>query len=155
MILNAILLIIPEIASTQQRNVAILPEIEITQYNHYNDVQISHPISGYKLGLSGNIDNVIIEYEDVKEEKGKSNYFTLSLFKLSFLDRLLALGGSRRDALKISKGHLIFVKFKGQGLERSLLSYIPEAVSQGIALLRSTKCVNILILIFLNLSIAF
>jgi hypothetical protein len=60
----------------------------------------------------------------------------------AFSDRLLAPGGSREDAFDISKGHLFLVEAKRQSLEQTLVSYIPEAVSQAIALLRSAKCIN-------------
>lgn len=57
-----------------------------------------------------------------------------------FSDRLLCPGGSRlEDALYISQGYLFFIEAKHQSLEKS---YIPKAVSQAIALLRSTRCVN-------------
>jgi hypothetical protein len=65
-----------------------------------------------------------------------ANYFT------AFSDRLLAPGGSREDAFDISKGRLFLVEAKHQSLGQSLVSYIPEAVSQVIALLRSAKCVD-------------
>ena len=61
---------------------------------------------------------------------------------MAFSDRLLAPGGSREDAFDISKGRLFLVEAKRQSLEQSLVSYIPEAVSQAIALLRSAKCVG-------------
>jgi hypothetical protein len=120
MILDAILLALAEIASTQKRGVAILPEMRIAQGD---GVQISHPVSGYELWLSGNVDYAVIEYEDVRDYK----------------DRLLAPGGSREDAFDISKGRLFLVEAKHQSLEQSLVSYIPEAVSQAIALLRSAN----------------
>ena len=54
MILDAILLLaLRKIALTQQRDVAILPEMRITQGD---GVQISHLVSGYELWLSGNVD---------------------------------------------------------------------------------------------------
>lgn len=59
-----------------------------------------------------------------------------------FSDRLLAPDGSRDDAFKIAKGRLFLVQAKYQGLERTLISYIPEAVGQAIALLKSEKCVS-------------
>lgn len=120
MILDAILLALAEIASTQKRGVAILPEMRIAQGD---GVQVSNPVSGYELWLSGNVDYVVIEYEDVRDYK----------------DRLLAPGGSREDAFDISQGHLFLVEAKRQSLEQSLVSYIPEAVSQAIALLRSAN----------------
>jgi len=120
MILDAVLLALAEIASTQKRGVAILPEMRIAQGD---GVQISHPVSGYELWLSGNVDYAVIEYEDVRDYK----------------DRLLAPGGSREDVFDISKGRLFLVEAKRQSLEQSLVSYIPEAVSQAIALLRSTN----------------
>lgn len=67
MILDAILLALAEIASAEQRNVAILPEMRIAQGD---GVQIIHSVSGYELWLSGNVDYAVIEYEDVKDYKG-------------------------------------------------------------------------------------
>jgi len=120
MILDAILLALAEIASTQQKGVAILPEMRIAPGD---GVQVSHPISGYELWLSGNVDYAIIEYEDVMDNK----------------DRLLAPGGSRDDAFEIANGSLFLVEAKRQSLEQNLISYIPEAVSQAIALLKSAN----------------
>ena len=51
-------------------------------------------------------------------------------------------GGSREDALDISKYRLFLVD-KRQSLDQSLISYIPEAVGQAIALLRSARCISI------------
>jgi hypothetical protein len=79
MILDAILLTLAGIALTQKRNIAILPEMRITQGN---GVQISHPISGYELWLSGNVDYAVIEYEDVMDNKGESDYLILLLPEL-------------------------------------------------------------------------
>ena len=73
---------------------------------------------------------------------------------MAFSDRLLAPGGSREDAFDISKGRLFLVEAKRQSLEQSLVSYIPEAVSQAIALLKSAKCVSTTALL-LHLKIAF
>jgi hypothetical protein len=50
-------------------------------------------------------------------------------------DRLLAPGGSRDDA----QDRLLLVEAKRQSLEKSLVSYIPEPVSQAIALLKYEK----------------
>ena len=70
MILDAILLLgLRKIALTQQRDVAILPEMRIAQGD---GVQISHLVSGYELWLSGNVDYAVIEYENVMDNKGKS-----------------------------------------------------------------------------------
>ncbi|KAM6488959.1 hypothetical protein JOM56_015595 [Amanita muscaria] len=116
MILDAILLTLAEIASTQKRGVAIFPEMRISRGD---GVKVSHPASGYELWLSnGNVDYVVIEYEDVWDYK----------------TRLLAPGESTKDAFEISKGRLFFVAAKHQSIEHS---YIPEAVSQAIALLKS------------------
>src|ERR1700683_279805 len=113
MILDAILLALAEIASTQKRGVAILPEMRIVQGD---GVQISHPISGYELWLSGNVNYVVIEYEDVRDYKGEPNYHrpcSANCF-MAFSDRLLTPGGSREDAFDISKGHLFLVEAKHQ-----------------------------------------
>ena len=79
MILDAVLLALAEIASTQQKGVAILPEMRIAPGD---GVQISHPTSGYELWLSGNVDYAVIEYEDVMDNKGQSDYQTPSLHEL-------------------------------------------------------------------------
>lgn len=79
MILDAILLALTEIASTQKRGVAILPEMRIAQGD---GVQISHPVSGYELWLSGSVDYAVIEYEDVRDYKGEPNYYMSSLREL-------------------------------------------------------------------------
>lgn len=61
---------------------------------------------------------------------------------MAFSDRLLGPGGPRDDAFEITKGYLFLVQAKGQGLTQNLVSYILEAVSQAIALLKSAKCVS-------------
>lgn len=120
MILGAVLLALAEIASAEQRSVAILPELRIAQGK---GVQITHPTSGYELWLSGNVDYAVIEYEEDEDNK----------------DRLLAPCGSRDDAFVISKGRLVLVEAKRQSFNRTLISYIPEAVSQAIAVLKSAN----------------
>jgi hypothetical protein len=79
MILDAILLALVEISSTNKTGVAILPEMRIGQGD---EDQISHPISGYELWLNGNVDYAVIEYDDVRDYKGGSDYYTLSLHEL-------------------------------------------------------------------------
>ncbi|KAL4251082.1 hypothetical protein ABKN59_005641 [Abortiporus biennis] len=120
MILDAILLALAGVASVEQRSVAILPEMRLAQGE---GVQITHPISGYELWLSGNVDYAVIEYEN----------------KWDYKDRLLSPGGSREDAFDISKGRLFLVQAKRQSLEETLVLYIPEAVSQAIALLKTAN----------------
>ncbi|PPQ66531.1 hypothetical protein CVT26_009504 [Gymnopilus dilepis] len=120
MILDTILLALAEILSNNKRGVAILPEVRIAQGD---GIQISHPVSGYELWLTGNADYAVIKYDDVRDYK----------------DRLLAPGGSREDAFEISKGFMFLVQAKRQSLKQSLVSHIPEAVSQAIALLKSAN----------------
>ncbi len=141
MILDAILLAVAQIFSTQKNGIAILPEMRIAQGE---GVQICHPVSGYELWLSGNVDYAILEYEDVEDNKGKSEYQTPSLCQNfpGFSDRLLLPGASRDDAIEISNGRLFLVEAKRQNLEQSLKFCIPEAVSQAIALLKSAKYVS-------------
>jgi hypothetical protein len=68
---------------------------------------------------------------------------------------LVGPGGSRQEvALDISKGRLFLVEAKHQSAEKYLISCIPEAISQGIALLKSAKCVSTACSL-LHLSIAF
>lgn len=76
MILDAIILAVAQICSAQKSGIAILPEMRIAQGD---GVQICHPISGYELWLNGNVDYAILEYEDVEDNKGESEYQPLSL----------------------------------------------------------------------------
>lgn len=71
MILDAILLALAEIVSTERSGVAILPEMRIASGD---GVQIYHPVSGCGLWLSGSVDYAVLEYEDVKDYKGLFNY---------------------------------------------------------------------------------
>jgi len=73
MILDAILLALRKIALTQQRDVAILPEMGIARGD---GIHISHPVSGYELWLSGNVDYAVIGYENVMDNEGESEYQT-------------------------------------------------------------------------------
>ncbi|PPQ81584.1 hypothetical protein CVT25_013423 [Psilocybe cyanescens] len=102
MILDVIVLALTEIASAEQRSVAILPEMRNPQGH---EVQITHPVSGYGLRLN----------------------------------RLVGPGGSRGNAINISKGRLLLVQAKYKSSEENLVSHIPEAVSQAIALLKSAN----------------
>lgn len=141
MILDALLLALAELSSTLTKGIAILPEMRIAQGD---GVRVSHPASGYELWLSGNVDYAVIEYDDVKDYKGESDYHPPHPVNclITSSDRLLAPGGSREDAFDISKGRLFLVEAKRQSLEQSLVAYIPEAVSQAIALLKSAKCAS-------------
>lgn len=76
MILGAVSLALAEIASAEQRSVAILPELRIAQGK---GVQITHHTSGYELWLSGNVDYAVIEYEEDEDNKGKSESHANSL----------------------------------------------------------------------------
>ena len=71
MILDAILLTVQKIASNQPRDIAIIPEMNL---GPADGVRISDPISGSGLRLTGKVDCVVIEYENVWESKGESEY---------------------------------------------------------------------------------
>ncbi|KAH9176693.1 hypothetical protein EDB89DRAFT_1939413 [Lactarius sanguifluus] len=117
MIINAILLTLRKITSTQHTDIAILPEMKITDDD---GVRIVHPTSGYELWLNGCVDYVVVEYNlEVDNKK-----------------RLLD-SGAREDVFRIANGHLFLVEAKRQGHNKQdLSSYFPEAVSQAIALLK-------------------
>jgi hypothetical protein len=88
MIFDVVLLALAEIASTQDSSIAIFLEMRIAQGD---GIQISHPISGYELWLSGNVDYAVIEYEDVGDYKGEPNcHMSLLHELLHSLLRLLA-----------------------------------------------------------------
>ena len=78
MTLDAILLALAGILSNNKRGVAILPEVRIAQGD---GIQISHPISGYELWLTGNADYAVIKYDDVRDYKGGCGHYTLSLYQ--------------------------------------------------------------------------
>lgn len=118
MIFDAILLALAEIVSNEQYGVAILPEMRIDKGGG-EGVLITNPVSGYELWVSGNVDYVAIEYEDVSYNK----------------DCLLDSNGL--SYLHLARGHLFLVKEKHQ--DQVLSFSIPEAVSQAIALLKSAK----------------
>ncbi|KAH9058876.1 hypothetical protein EDB87DRAFT_1578043 [Lactarius vividus] len=126
MILDALLLALRKISSTQEFDVAILPEMRIT---HGNGVQISHPTSGDELWLDGNVDYAVI---DIKHRRSM-NCFT------AFSERLLGPGGSRWYTFEIASGCLVLVEAKRQSNEQGLSTYVPEAVSQAIALLKTAN----------------
>ncbi|KAH9083798.1 hypothetical protein EDB83DRAFT_2512105 [Lactarius deliciosus] len=122
MILDALLLTLQKITSTQEFDVAILPEMRIIDGD---GVQLSHPTSGYELWLSGNVDYVVIWYE---KDKNMDNYY-----------RLLGPGGSRRHTFEIASSCLLLVEAKHRSDDSDewvLSTHIPEAVSQAIALLK-------------------
>jgi hypothetical protein len=79
MVLDAILLALAEVASGEQREVGILPEMRIAQGD---GVQIAHSNSGFELWLSGNVDYAVIEYDNVGDNKGKLVHHRPSLFSL-------------------------------------------------------------------------
>ncbi|PCH42710.1 hypothetical protein WOLCODRAFT_163991 [Wolfiporia cocos MD-104 SS10] len=123
MILEAILLTLAKIASEpdSKLDVAIFPEMNFVPTG---GVQLVNPLSGYELWLSGSVDYAVIRYKNIKSNKA----------------RLLALGGSRDDALEIAQDRLFLVEAKRMSKEgSSLASSIPEAVSRAIALAKVTS----------------
>ena len=96
----------------------------------------------------------IIEYDNVRTARVSQVTIHLHFADclMAFSDHLLAPSGSRDDAFDILKGCLFLVEAKCQSFEQILVSYIPEAISQAIALLKSTKYVST---IYLNLIIFF
>ncbi|KAH9176696.1 hypothetical protein EDB89DRAFT_1939432 [Lactarius sanguifluus] len=118
MIIDAVLLALRKITSTQHTDVAILPGMRVT---NGDGVQISHPTSGYELWLSDNIDYVVIEYENDNK------------------NCLFDPGRPRDDVFKIANGRLflLVVEVNHQSCsEERLTSCVPEAVGQAIALLK-------------------
>ncbi|KAH9040078.1 hypothetical protein EDB85DRAFT_1926927 [Lactarius pseudohatsudake] len=118
MIIDAILLTLRKITSTQRTDIAILPEMKITEDD---GVQIVHPTSGHELWLNGSVDYAVVEYNLEMDNK----------------KRLLD-SGDRDDVFRIANSHLFLVEAKRQGHsnKRGLSSYFPEAVAQAIALLK-------------------
>lgn len=103
------------------------------------------PDTGFELWLSGNVDYAVIQYDEEMDNRGGSNYHILSLCKSlnSVPDHLMAPGGSRNDAFDTAQGRFMsLVQVKYQNSDQTLASYIPEAVSQAIALLKSAKYVD-------------
>lgn len=73
MILDAVLLALTEIASAEQRSIAILPDMRLASGD---EVSIKNSTSGYELWLSGSIDYVVqvIEYDNEIDNKGQSDH---------------------------------------------------------------------------------
>ncbi|KAI0781858.1 hypothetical protein C8Q75DRAFT_728396 [Abortiporus biennis] len=131
MIIHAILLALPDMISTEGRAVSILPAMRLADAGHF--IQLSNPSTGFQFGLNGHLDYLVIEYEDVGENKGK--------YEVSYLSqRVVSPGGSLEIeyALNRSRGRLLVVERKQQ--DKSDISWItdsfPEAISQAIALLK-------------------
>jgi hypothetical protein len=144
MIIDAILLAVAEIVSIEGRHVAILPDMIIAQGA---GVQISLPSSGYELWVQGNADYAIFEYDDVRDNRCESDFFTLSPLESPppFSARLIASGGGQGDdAFLFSKSCMFVIEAKRKTEKefKSVGFHIPEAVSQAIAVLRSEKYVS-------------
>lgn len=73
MILDAVLLALTEIASAEQRSIAILPDMRLASGD---EVSIKNSTSGYELWLSGSVDYVVqvIEYDNEIDNKGQSDH---------------------------------------------------------------------------------
>jgi hypothetical protein len=121
MILDAVLLTVRKLASTQPRDIAIIPEMSLSPPE---GVRISDPNSGYGLRLTGKVDYVVMEYENVRANKA----------------RVVGPGGSREESLRFAKGQLLLVQAKRLGLGQTFIESVPEAVSQAITLL---ECANL------------
>lgn len=69
MILDAVLLSLAKIASSEETKlgVAILPEMRIAVED---GVQVINPVSQYEIWFTGNVDYVVIQYVDEKDNKG-------------------------------------------------------------------------------------
>ena len=65
----SILLSIAELSSTEQKGVAILPEMGIPQNGGSGGVQISNPNSGFVLQLSGTVDYAVLKYDNEENNK--------------------------------------------------------------------------------------
>ncbi|KAL4244186.1 hypothetical protein ABKN59_010751 [Abortiporus biennis] len=122
MIIHAILLALPDMISTEGRVVSILPAMRLADAGHF--IQLSNPSTGFQFRFNGHLDYLVIEYEDVGENK----------------ERVVSPGGSLEIeyALNRSRGRLLVVERKQQ--DKSDISWItdsfPEAISQAIALLK-------------------
>lgn len=85
MVLDTILLTLAEITLTKESGVVILPEMRITLAQEvHSGAHTPHPVSGYDLELSGNVDYAVVVYDDVKDYKSGSDYHTLSLQELIY-----------------------------------------------------------------------
>ncbi|KAF8547413.1 hypothetical protein OG21DRAFT_1527175 [Imleria badia] len=115
MILEAILLALAGISSTQKRGIAIIPEMTIAEGD---GVHIAHSVSGCELWLGGKVDYMVIEYEHI--HKG----------------HVVGSGGSREHTFDLSRGPMFLIEAKYESFEQTILDFIPQAVSCAVALLR-------------------
>ena len=141
MVLDAILLSLAEIVSKESppRSVAILPEMKVKV------VLFTNPVTRHEVWFDGSVDYAIIEYEDSGDNKGKFPPLIIiiwpSLFLIACLpsDRPLAPGTSRTFVFEIASGHMFLVEPKRHNQDRSLASFVPEAVTQAMALSELSK----------------
>ncbi|TFY77811.1 hypothetical protein EWM64_g6200 [Hericium alpestre] len=115
MLLDAVLLRLGKITgkTEQKGRVAVMPEMRL---GAADGVQITNPLTQYEVWLTGSVDYAILKYVDEYDNKA----------------RLFGLHTNRKFVLEIAKGRLFLVEAKS--LEASLDDYLPEAITQAIAL---------------------
>ncbi|TFK39005.1 hypothetical protein BDQ12DRAFT_705188 [Crucibulum laeve] len=122
MILDAVLLALSDMVSTGPSAVAILPDARIGS----NDgIPVINPPTGFELHLSGNTDYAVIKYDVENDNKAF----------------LLYPGGYPGGAFRVAKGRFFLIEAK-QYAASEFPSFVPEAVGQAIALLKSSNYVR-------------
>jgi len=122
MILDAVLLAVAKLSPKRKsgHDVAIFPEMRLATEQ---GIFVSHPVSKYEVWLTGNVDYGIIQYPAEHDNR----------------ERLLGDDSSRDDAFTLAAGRLFLVEAKRQGEVTNISQYMPEAVSQAVALCEITK----------------
>ncbi|TFY76544.1 hypothetical protein EWM64_g7469 [Hericium alpestre] len=115
MLLDAVLLRLGKVTgkTEQKGRVAIMREMRL---GAADGVQITNPLTQYEVWLTGSVDYAILKYVDEYDNKA----------------RLFGHHTNRKFVLEIAKGRLFLVEAKR--LEASLDDYLPEAITQAIAL---------------------
>ncbi|KAL0945712.1 hypothetical protein HGRIS_014860 [Hohenbuehelia grisea] len=119
--LDAILITLRKIALESSKDIAILPEFSLTPAD---GVRLVNKENGYEVTITGSVDYAVIKYERNEDSA----------------DRLLTPEGFRPVELvyEYAAGRLFLVEAKRQN-GRTLLSFLPEAVSQAYVMAKTAK----------------
>lgn len=137
MIVDAVLLTLRRISKSQDRDVAILPDLRL---GHGTGVKVTNPDTGYELRLTGNVDFGVVNYENIEDYAGESEYHHTTNCFSTFTGSLVGPGGARATASgRISHRFCLIEAKRTSRQYEELHDHAPEAVGQAVALLKTTK----------------
>ncbi|GJJ11902.1 hypothetical protein Clacol_006140 [Clathrus columnatus] len=141
MIIDEMLFALAEIGSfesseTGKRNIAILGKTKLTDGE--DQIKLVNPDSGYELGLSNEVDYVLVEYHnDAKTNfPGREPECPFTISSLTPLSE----SSLKNDAQTIMKhGSSCTLVVENRDYESDLIQHVPVAVGQAIALMQIQK----------------